>query len=462
MENDKGSYVNITEDKMEAWLFLAKTKEDEPYTIEDVYALLKDNRVVSGIKESKIKAMVKKRVEEREICVAIGKLPVKSEEGYFEFLFPTAEAMAKPEIRADGTVNYATMSVVQQCKKGDIVGKYHSNDLGEPGFNVFGDDINPIKQKKEVKIRGEGFSPIGENPILYEASFDGKVSYENGRLEVKNLLTIQGNVSYITEKIEFWGDIYIDGDVESGVYIHAGKSLTITGIVEPIQMVVGGDIMLRRGIQGAGKAKIICKGNMYADFIEQTDIEIDGNLQANSILNSHIVSSGIVEATGRKGVIVGGYTHADKGIKATCLGNSSEITTQVHVGVEPKMYDEMKALSKKEHIIIEKLRSLVENLATYPKGAKLANMSRMLKEKIISQNQLKNEIVLELSEIKEEQESIKAQIEQNGKSTVKVSGKVNARTVVAINNSVRPILEDTSFAEYFHDQYGVQSKVVRL
>ena len=82
-ENDyRDTYVRITDDKNQAWLFLAEKADGTDYQKEDLMHILADNGVIFGINQSALITMCKKQVYHREILVAQGTEAVKGEDGY--------------------------------------------------------------------------------------------------------------------------------------------------------------------------------------------------------------------------------------------------------------------------------------------------------------------------------------------------------------------------------------------
>lgn len=90
---------------------------------------------------------------------------------------------------------------------------------------------------------------------------------KNGKIDIQALHEINGDVTLITGKVEFFGDVVITGGVESGVIIRAGRNIEIKGNVEAVSLFAGGDIILGRGIQGAQRAKIIARGIFMRIFL---------------------------------------------------------------------------------------------------------------------------------------------------------------------------------------------------
>ena len=331
------TYVRITENDRQAWLYLCPKEGGVPYTKNELIELLRENDVVAGLNEDNLIAMAKKKVYEREIKVAEYIAPKEGTDGYYEYFFDVNRDRKKPLIREDGSVDYQSMNTVNSVQEGDVLAKYHPAVDGVPGIDVRGVEIpiRPVKNLPALKGKGIVTAPGDEN--VYLAAQEGKVEYRGGKIFVNNVHRITGDVDQLIGKIEFYGDVLIAGNVEAGTTVRVGKSLTIEGTVEAADLTAGGDIILKRGIQGNQKAKIVCAGDVYADFIEHTTVQARGNVEANIILNSHIEADGKVVLTGKKGTLIGGNVHGTKGIDCKELGNEAEVKTVVHAGCLPEV-----------------------------------------------------------------------------------------------------------------------------
>ncbi len=73
------------------------------------------------------------------------------------------------------------------------------------------------------------------------------------------------------------------------------------GVVEGASLKAGGQIVLKRGIQGMGRGILEAKGNIITKFIENATVKSDGYVSTEAILHSNVAAKGDVTATGRKG-----------------------------------------------------------------------------------------------------------------------------------------------------------------
>lgn len=447
--DETSTYVRITEDNSQAWLYLAKKSDGSEYTKEEIYELLEKNEVRAGYNTSNIAAMAKKRVYEREIKVAQSVLPVPGENGYYEYAGDVDNTVKMPEIREDGSVDYQSMSVISNVNVGDLVARYHHAKKGQPGVNVRGEEI-PVAPVKELPpLSGKGIKVSEADPDVYEAEKEGKIEFKDGRINIINVHQINGDVDLITGKIEFFGDVVISGNVEAGVVIRAGKSITIEGTVEAATLFAGEDIVLKRGVQGNQKGRVVARGNIYADFIEHTEVQAGKSIHANSILNSNVRAGEKIMLTGRKGCIIGGYVHADLGIDCKELGNISEVKTVVHAGCEQEIWDKYREISKQKACIKEIASQLAPELkhlsAITAKGGVLPKTLRDRFEELKKQ---KEELIVRIEDIKESEARYSAQIERTANATVRIDGNLYKGSIISIGNGQLVVPNTTCYMEY--------------
>ena len=131
------TYVRVAKDLHEAWLYLARPKEGEYYTKEEIIAILEQNGVRAGLIMSNIIAMAKKGVYERSIKVAMYKDCVQGQNGYYEYAIDTTEINRKnPKIREDGSVDYNSVNLFIGVLKDDKICTYHPAQEGIPGIGI--------------------------------------------------------------------------------------------------------------------------------------------------------------------------------------------------------------------------------------------------------------------------------------------------------------------------------------
>lgn len=447
--DETSTYVRITEDNSQAWLYLTKKEDGSAYTKEEIYQLLEKNEVRAGYNRSNIAAMAKKKVYEREIKVAESVQPVSGENGYYEYAVDVENTVKMPQVREDGSVDYQSMSVISNVNAGDLVARYHHAVKGTPGINVRGEEI-PVEPVKELPpLMGKGIKISADDPDVYQAEKEGKIEFKDGRINIISVHQVNGDVDLITGKIEFYGDVVISGNVEAGVTIRAGKSITIEGTVEAANLFAGEDIVLKRGIQGNQKAKVVARGNIYADFIEHTDMQAGKDVQANSILNSTVRAGEKVILTGKKGCIIGGYVHGDLGINCKELGNISEVKTVVHAGCEQEILDKYREISAQKAHIKEAAGKIAPELQRISAiRAKGGVLPKTLEDKFAILKKQKEELIVKIEDVKEAETRYTAQIERTQTATICVDGNLYRGSIICIGNCQMAVPNNTCYMEY--------------
>lgn len=452
----EGTYLRVDEDGMAAWLYLAPPKEEQTYSKRELESYMEQHGVVKGFHSSNLSAMIKKKIYDREILVARGAQIKPGTDGYFEYLFSPEEHGA-PKVREDGSVDYSSMNALQNVHKGDKVAIYHYAEQGVNGYTVLGEEMKANPVRDLPPMRGKGI--IRENEVYYAQS-DGKIEVKDGKIDIQNVHEIMGDVDAIIGKIEFFGDVIINGNVEGGVVIRAGRNIEIHGTTGAATLFAGGDVLLSRGIQGGGK--ISARGNVYAEFIENTTVDAGGLVQSNVILNAKVNAKNKVITTGKKGAIIGGYTHALKSIEVITAGNDVELKTELHCGYEPESFDKLLATRRRETEIKEKLSKLVDTMteALREKRMRGANTSRATEASLVEWNNLKDEYFAELDKVGQEREALESTMEAGRDAFIKVDGNVYRNVVIGINAEKMTLDRNTCFMKYSADKGVIEGTVI--
>ena len=379
---------NISDDSMTATVFVTAPGEGETITHEDVVLYLRANGVLSGIINSEIEKLIKEKTYLKDVVVAKGRPLTETQSGYYEFFFNTGE-IKHPTIRSDGSVDYQSMSVIHSVSPGDILAIYHPSVPGSSGIDVKNREIRCKPAKELPQIKGSGFETSFDGNT-YKATMEGRVEYDNFKLHVRDLYELRKDLDLVIGRIDFRGDVVVHGNVRTGTYIRATKSVTVDGSVESATIIAEGDIVLKKGIQGAGKAKLISGGNIYANFIEFTEVKAKGNVETNILLNSTVSAGKSVTVSGQRGAIIGGINYSVGEMSASHAGNKAEVKTTLASGISEE-YDKrhhlltVKAESAKDSIKktereIEQIRDVrITNDPKEVKDAKISQLTRRLR-----------------------------------------------------------------------------------
>lgn len=383
IRTDDGKRCNITykNGDMEAYIRLEKPPAGVAYTKEDIEEYLNANNVKVGLKESRIAAIVKKKIYGREVIIAEGTPAKDGQDGYFEYKFDAVPKSNKPEIRADGTVDYTSMNVIKCVKEGDILAIYHPAVKGEQGMTIKGVVVRPRPARDLPPYALSGCS-YNESTLTYVAERSGRIELTKNKMSILEVQEYAQDIDTVYGSVDFMGDVIIHGNVKPGVTIKAMKSITIDGVLEGANLISGEDIVVKGGILGGGTSKITCGGDMLADFVEYTSINVQGSISANSFLDCNVMAVGSITATGKMGAIIGGNTYGMRGVECSLAGNDANIKTIISAGVSSNLQKEKSILERKIKVLIEKIEDLKNQNYEIERLARLGTVTEvMLKQR---------------------------------------------------------------------------------
>lgn len=462
LEGLRKSDVRVTDDKMEAWLYLQDPGKGIYYTKEELMDYLKANHVAAGINTSHIAAMARKGIYDREIKIASGKEATESTDGRYDYFVTPTQLKIVPKVREDGSVDYTSMSELQSIQAGDFIAKYYPPIKGEDGYYVDGAPIPAAVPRKLPPLIGAGVKTHPDNDSVYIAIQSGKIEIRENKVDIKPVHEILEDVDYLVGKVEFPGDIVISGSVRSGVVIRSGRNVTVEGSVEAAEIYAEGDIFLKRGIQGGQKAKICAKNNVYADFIEHADIIAGVNVESNIILNSNIRADNKVVTTGKHGRILGGYVHALCGIEVQEAGNDIGRKTVLHAGYETEVYDAYMSATQQAKSLSDKITKKIDEMKELITFKKRRQIEIDL-EKDVQYRELdreKEKMLQELDAAKAKIEEAKAVMDKARNASIVVDGSIYCGVHIGIHTSMLQIQKNDCFMRYKDHRGNIVSEVI--
>ncbi|WP_284142985.1 FapA family protein [Caloranaerobacter azorensis] len=184
------------------------------------------------------------------------------------------------------------------------------------------------------------------------------------------------------------------------------NDIEINGVVEGAVIESNGNIIVKRGIQGYHKGKLISRGNIYTKFIENSDIYADLDIHAEAIMHSKVISGNNIEVNGKKGLIVGGICKAKNEIRAKTVGSPMGTVTVLEVGIDIQLkskYTEIKNKINEIKSNLEKLDKTIKLFTRLAKGNNLSDEKRKLLIKIIDSRKV---LINQLNDLKEQLSSI--------------------------------------------------------
>ncbi|WP_310605173.1 FapA family protein [Anaerosporobacter sp.] len=433
--------VRFDDDLLKAYIKLIPIDMRNLFTKEQILEELAAKNVIYGIKIDVIETIVDKQLVYTEVVVAEGDAPVDGQDGNYQYFF-NIERDSKPIILADGSADYSSLSKIEKVSAGQIIARYNKAIKGTNGKNIKGQQMLARIGRELLPLSGKGFS-VNEDKTVYTANIDGKIEMRNDKIEISDVLVIEGDVDSTTGDADFIGDITVRGNVMTGAKVKAGGNINVIGHVEAADLIAGGAIVLQNGMQGGGKGTILAGGDVSGKFFEQVTIQAKGSVNANAIMHCRIDSQGEVNVSGKRGVIVGGVINAATGVTATIIGSMAEVQTEVNIGYQSdpvpeiiKRENEIKTLVEEIRKIDEAIKTVIAYIERDKRDDLLQNKIQLLKTKIDRNSQI--------SIITKQRNELLEDLERAKDAKVIVTKVIYPRVRIKINGSTLVIKEEFS------------------
>lgn len=438
--------VRITEDYMEAYMTVEQSETPEEYTVEYLTEVLHLNAVKIGIIPENLQKIIDDQLYGREVLVAKGAEAQDGKDGYYEYLFDT-QLSQKPIELEDGTVDYKNIKMIELVEEGQTIAIYHPATAGTNGYNLDA-KFRMAKPGKELPaLKGTGFERL-EDGVTYRAVVGGKITELNNRVNIFKVHELFGDVDITTGNIEFNGDVIIHGNVMEGMSIQATGTVTVDKVVESAYIEGKKGVILRGGVIGKNGSKVRSKGNITAQFFEYADVKTEGDIEADSFLDSNVYAGGTVKLIGKKGCVLGGSIHAVRGIVAREIGNMAGVDTEVSVGVHQTVYEQRQEIPQQISDDEKQLQRIEEGLVQFEtimrqKGIAFHNDPRrmaLVKEKV--------RLVAQIAGRREKLDDIQKIIDASNAASVQVVSNVYPGVSVRVDEQVVHVQEPQKSVEF--------------
>lgn len=428
---EKGYALQISDDGLEAVLYLTNLLRYE-LSIPGLNQLLKDEGVTTGIDRSAVADIVTNQRYNTEVVIANGRNPQDGKDGEFVFHFKRFHNNV-PKLLEDGSVDYRDIELFTFVEQGQLLAEYIHATPGVMGFSVRGKLLMPVKGKDRPAIRGTGFV-LNSDATEYYAKTAGKIVYRVETdltdaadsiayqfMEISPAFVHQGTLLYREGDINFNGDVLIGGDVQAGITICATGDIEIDGSVESAVIKSCGNILIKKGIIGAGKGSIEAQGTIRGKFFESTTLTAVQDIECNYLFNCVVKTDNMIRVKGNKGSIVAGSVSAMMGIEAFTIGNESGVRTDVSVGI-----NRTTALSYKQ--LEQRIASVSLDINVFQKNNFPENP---FYSKIVLALEMKEK---ELQELQKQQKELMDQIARATKASVTTKGIIYGGVEIQIED----------------------------
>lgn len=422
----------------------------------DIVNLLRQSKVVHGIKGRVINDFLNNRKYCTDYIIAEGEPIIQGSNASIQYHF-NIDLTRKPKTNEDGSVDFHQLDTISHCKEGDLLATLTPVVYGIPGKDIHGKTLAParvnnkrLKRSPNVKITEDGFRMI--------SMVNGHVSLQDDNVIVSDIYEIPGHVDNSTGDINYNGSAVINGNVLTGFSVRATGDVVVSGVVEGATIIAGGDIVLKRGMQGMNKGLLKAEGNIISKFIENTKVESGGYITTESIMHSTVSAVKEITVGGRRGFISGGRIRSGASITAKNVGSNMGTNTVLEVGQDPKIMDNFTEIEKQ----LNDLHANKEKIATGLKQLrKRIEASQQVSEEMRGyiQSLMKNNIHIE-NEIKEKTiiyEELREIVENNTLGDVRIQGAIHPGATIVISNLTHYVKDTTKFSRFIRDGADIKT-----
>jgi hypothetical protein len=450
LKYDASIIVEISPDATKAFMTLLPPDGGKMITAEEAVEILKQNGIVVGLDHEKIQKVITENIYGKPVQIAAAILPEDGKNGYVDYKIKYNKNR-KPTIKDDGSVDFRELDLIENVKAGQVLAVLVPPTPGVDGTDVRG---NTIKAKPGIpsRIQKGKNTDLIENGTVLVSLLDGQVSESGGKINVFPVYEVAGNVDNSTGNIHFVGKVVVRGNVLTGFEIEAEGDIEVNGVVEGANLRSGGNIILKRGVQGRGRGSLVCMGNLYSKFIENCNVQAEGDVVAEAIMHSKVTSKSIVEVKGRKGLIVGGTVAARMEISAKIVGSPMATLTYLEVGVDPDLRRDVDRLSRSVEEDQKSIEQLNLSIATITKMAQKGRVPADKKILLAKCIEAKAQIEENIKEKKAQLALLKSQLEAVSKGRVRVKEILYPGIVVTIGSSSLHIKDQLEYVTLYRSE----------
>lgn len=433
-KTDSRCTIRITEDKLQAFLYVISPNGGKHITEEIIYKFLSENNIKFGIKDNEIRSIVNNKLYDMEMKIAEGIWSIPGIDAKFEYHFDVNNDTKLIE-NDGGKIDFRELSLIKNVKVGQVLVTMTPPADGVLGRNVFNEEVKAKEGKKLMLPKGKNVV-ISKDGLQLISSIDGEVKIIDNKVHVFSIYMVPANVDNSTGNIRFIGKVVVQGNVLTGFSIEAEGDVEVFGVVEGAKIISKGNIILHRGIQGMNKGELYCDGDLVAKFIENSIIEAKGNVHSDAIMHSNVICGKKLEAAGRKGLLVGGQFKVADEIRAKVIGSPMATITELEVGVNPDLRKNYEILKLENKSILENIEKVTKATDLLTKISQKSELPPEKRELLTKSIQAKMQLMEKLEVVNKKIKEVEGYLEDVSKGKIKVYDVIYPGARITIGSSM--------------------------
>ena len=324
--------------------FYPPSSKGQNLTGKDVVSLLAQAGVKYGVLVKNIDIHCKAHFYCTDIVLAKAKKAVNGQDAKITYHFDVTKTR-KPRLNDDGTVDFHDLDAIPKVDAGAVLATLAPAIPGEEGRDVFGKPILP-KKIKNLKLKHGLNIHLSEDGLTMYADVSGHASLAKDQVFVSDTYEVPADVSASTGDIDYNGNVEVKGNVVSGYRVKATGDIIVHGVVEGASLEAGGQIIIKRGVQGMGKGSLKAAGDIVSKFLENCEVRSEASITTDAIMHSKVQAGEKIIVSGKRGLINGGEVRAGKTIEAKNAGSPMGTSTVLEVGVDPLKLERYREIEK--------------------------------------------------------------------------------------------------------------------
>lgn len=459
--NDALMTVDITDQEMKASIILTPPGPGGcDLSKEAVLSFLRNNHVIFGVLDEALQSIEDKPVYRTPILVAEGAKPQNGHDADIIFNFETDKNKLRLKEASDGRVNFKELGLIQNVVAGQPLARKNPPEQGQPGRTVTGKVI-PARNGKDISPPVGRNVHLGDDGITVIADINGQVTFIGGKINVEEILTVQGDVSLKTGNVMFLGTVIVYGNVEDNFSVKASGNVEIRGNVGKSEVIAEGDVVIHQGVNAKGGGVVSAGKSIWAKFVENATVEAGENIVvSDGIINSTAVANKKIICQGKRASIVGGRYRACEEINAKSLGAPvGGAETILEVGYDPKSKEKMDQLNAQIVHLRKQLEEYDKNIATLNAAKKQKKALPEDKEAILQDYLVRREeLVSEIRALGKEVETLQTYL--NGlksRGRISASGRIYPGVKICIKDIREDIKNEMKAVTFYLDNQLVRT-----
>lgn len=311
------------------------------------------------------------------LLVAEGQAAQDGQDGCLEFLVDVSGRRHYAE-GADGSLDFRETNLIKSVTDRERLARVVEPTEGTPGRSIFGEVLGP-KAGKPVRYKAGGNVELAGDQLVSTVS--GQPRFDGEKLWVDPVLVVSGDVDYEVGNIHFTGTVEVRGSVLDGFTVEAEGDIEIAGMAGACELRSGGDITVRSGVNGHGRARLEAGGSVRAKYLNEVEVCAGGDVEvASEVVNSEVSSLGRVLVS--LGTVMGGRVVARGGVEVGTLGSELGVPTKVIFGQDYEVLGRLEAVSGRLRDIETELPGLIKRLESFSDRKKFLALGPKERERV--------------------------------------------------------------------------------